>query len=135
MDGDLLFTTNNHVLVSAYRKLPAIDCAQKKASKTIVTEKDIIISNKSGFGDKIGSTTNLTTSQLSLMASFDKNSKEYKELEYRVITGQNYQQNAIDRIKGVFARDMPKTWYVKAANRIKDGDSLEVSIKQLWMKI
>ena len=97
-DGDLLFTTNNHVLVSAYRKLPAIDCAQKKASKTIVTEKDIIISNKSGFGDKIGSTTNLTTSQLSLMASFDKNSKEYKELEYRVITGQNYQQNAIDRV-------------------------------------
>ena len=78
--------------------MPAIDCAQKKASKTIVTEKDIIISNKSGFGDKIGSTTNLTTSQLSLMASFDKNSKEYKELEYRVITGQNYQQNAIDRV-------------------------------------
>lgn len=32
------------------------------------------------------------------MASFDKNSKEYKELEYRVITGQNYQQNAIDRV-------------------------------------
>ena len=78
--------------------MPAIDCAQKKSSKTIVTEKDIIISNKSGFGDKIGSTTNLTTSQLSLMASFDKNSKEYKELEYRVITGQNYQQNAIDRV-------------------------------------
>ena len=84
--------------MSAYRKLKEINYAQKKASKTIVTEKDIIISNKSGFGDKIGSTTNLTTSQLSLMASFDKNSKEYKELEYRVITGQNYQQNAIDRV-------------------------------------
>ena len=35
-----------------------------------------------------------------------------------------------DRIKGVFARDMPKTWYVKAANRIKDGDSLEVIEKK-----
>lgn len=124
-DGDLLFTTNNSVLVNNYRNLPAIDCIQKKANKIIPTEDDIITSNKNGFGDKIGSTTNLTTSQMSLQSSFAPDSAEYKELEYRVICGQNYQQAAIDRIKGIFSRDMPKTWYVKAANKIKPNDTKE----------
>ena len=59
------------------------------------TEDDLIKSNKGGFGDKIGSTTNLTTSQISLMNSFEPDSKEYKMLHYRVLCGQQYQQNAI----------------------------------------
>ena len=130
LDGDLLFTTNNKVLVENHRKLPPIDCVQKQSSKIIPTEKDIITSNKGGFGDKIGSTTNLTTSQISLQASFDPDSDEYKELEYRILCGQQYQQNAIDKIKGIVARDMPKTWYVKAANRINDDDSDKVIAKK-----
>lgn len=130
LDGDLLFTTNNKVLVEAHRKLPPIDCIQKRASKIIPTENDIIVSNKNGFGDKIGSTTNLTTSQISLQASFPPDSAEYKELEYRILCGQNYQQAAIDRIKGIFSRDMPKTWYVKAANRINPDDSDEIIAKK-----
>ena len=130
LDGDLLFTTNNKILVEAHRKLPPIDCIQKRASKIIPTEIDIIVSNKNGFGDKIGSTTNLTTSQISLQASFSPDSAEYKELEYRILCGQNYQQAAIDRIKGIFSRDMPKTWYVKAANRINPDDSDEIIAKK-----
>jgi hypothetical protein len=59
--------------------------ASKKANKIIPTEDDIIVSNKNGFGDKSGSTTNLTTSQMSLQSSFAPDSAEYKELEYRVI--------------------------------------------------
>lgn len=130
LDGDLLFTTNNHVLVENHRKLPPIDCVQKQSSKIIPTEQDIINSNKGGFGDKIGSTTNLTTSQISLQASFEPDSAEYKELEYRIICGQQYQQNAIDKIKGIVSRDMPKTWYVKAANRINPDDSDEIIAKK-----
>ena len=136
LDGDLLFTTNNKVLVENHRKLPPIDCIQKRASKIIPTENDIIISNKNGFGDKIGSTTNLTTSQISLQASFSPDSDEYKELEYRILCGQNYQQAAIDRIKGIFSRDMPKTWYVKAANRTNSDDSDEIiAKKQFYQRI
>lgn len=130
LDGDLLFTTNNKVLVENHRKLPPIDCVQKQSSKIIPTEEDMITSNKGGFGDKIGSTTNLTTSQISLQASFDPNSAEYHELEYRILCGQQYQQNAIDKIKGIVSRDMPKNWYVKAANRVKDDDSDEIIAKK-----
>lgn len=130
LDGDLLFTTNNKVLVEAHIKLPPIDCVQKKSSKVVPTENDIILSNKGGFGDKIGSTTNLTTAQISLQASFPQDSEEYKVLGYRILTGQQYQQNAIDKIKGIIARDMPKTWYVKSANRIKEDDSDEIIAKK-----
>lgn len=130
LDGDLLFTTNNKVLVEAHVKLPPIDCVQKKSSKVIPTENDIILSNKGGFGDKIGSTTNLTTAQISLQASFPQDSEEYKVLGYRILTGQQYQQNAIDKIKGIIARDMPKTWYVKSFNRIKEDDSDEIIAKK-----
>lgn len=130
LDGDLLFTTNNKVLVDKHRKLPPIDCVQKQSSKIIPTEQDIINSNKGGFGDKIGSTTNLTTSQISLQAAFSPDSDEYKELEYRILCGQQYQQNAIDKIKGIVSRDMPKTWYVKAANHINPDDSDEIIAKK-----
>lgn len=130
LDGDLLFTTNNKVLVEAHRTLPPIDCIQKKSSKIIPTENDIIISNMGGFGDKIGSTTNLTTSQISLQSAFNPESEEYKTLGYRILCGQQYQQNAIDKIKGIIARDMPKTWYIKAANHIKSDDSEEIIAKK-----
>jgi len=48
---------------------------------------------------------------IDVQSNFDKNSNEYKELEYRIICGQNYQQNAIDRIKGIISKPMPKEWY------------------------
>lgn len=75
--------------------MPAIDCVQKKSSKIVPTEDDLIKSNIGGFGDKIGSTTNLTTSQISLMSAFPEDSEEYKTLHYRALCGQQYQQNAI----------------------------------------
>lgn len=116
--------------------MPPIDCVQKKSQKIIPTEHDIIVSNKSGFGDKIGSTTNLTTSQISLQASFVPGSKEYEELEYRILCGQQFQQNAIDKIKGVVARDMPKTWHKISENHIEDDDSDEiVAKKEFYLRI
>lgn len=118
------------MLVKTHRKLPPIDCIQKKSNKIIPTENDIIISNIGGFGDKIGSTTNLTTSQISLQSAFAPESEEYKTLEYRILCGQQYQQNAIDKIKGIIARDMPKTWYIKSANRINPDDSEEIIAKK-----
>ena len=37
--------------------------------------------------------------------------KEYKELEYRILCTQLYQQNEIDKIKGIVAKPMAKYWY------------------------
>lgn len=92
-DGDLSFTTENITLLQNTKPLPAIFCIQRKGEKRIVTEEDIIESNKLSFGDAIGATTNIITSQICKIAEFAKGSKEYQELAYRVLCGQLYQQN------------------------------------------
>lgn len=41
-------------------------------------------------------------------ASFHPDSEEYKLLDYRIKCGQHFQQNAIDKAKGIIAKPMPK---------------------------
>ena len=95
-DGDLLFTTNNASLMRRQTNLPALNCVQTKAPKKIVTEEDVIASNKAGFGSKIGSITNKITAMTSLMANYNAESKEYQVLRYRTQCGQALQQREID---------------------------------------
>lgn len=94
-DGDIVMLTDNDVLVSKHRELPALMCIQRKATKRIVTEQDSIQSNIDSFGDDIGKTTNWITSMFEVQARFEKGSREYEELDYRIRCGQLYQQNAI----------------------------------------
>lgn len=105
---------------------------QRKGTKCVPTEEDIIQSNKISFGDAIGSTTNVITSQICLQARFPKDSKEYEVLDYRIICGQHYQQCTIDRTKGIVAKPMPRYWYDNSANKIYDDDPLEVKQKKLF---
>lgn len=95
-DGDAVFSTNNNVLIRCYKHLPAINCVQHKAEKKIVTEENIIQSNFNGFGNSVGSITNRATAMFSIQAGYNKDSKEYKELEYRIICTQKYQQDELD---------------------------------------
>lgn len=53
-DGDLLFTTDNEVLLKNQHNLPALNCIQYKAKKSLITEDLLVESNKKGFGSKIG---------------------------------------------------------------------------------
>lgn len=94
--GDLYFTTNNEILLKHTENLPPIYCIQRKGNKVIPTEADMIQANKGSFGDAIGSITNVITSQICLQARFPKDSEEYKVLDYRILCGQMFQQNAID---------------------------------------
>ena len=109
-DGDIFFTTNNRVLLDNTRELPCIQCVQRRAEKKVVKEKDIIKSNKASFGDAIGSTTNIITSQICLQSDFEPDTDEFKALDYRILCGQLYQQNCIDRSKGIISKPMPKYW-------------------------
>lgn len=95
-DSDILFSTNNRVLKSNYRYLPAIECEQENTKKIIIDEKAIKITNKNGMGNQVGTITNRVTSMLEVQSRFDKDSDEYKELSYRICCGQLYQQNEID---------------------------------------
>ena len=114
-DGDLLFTTNNRVLVDNLRDLPALMCFQRKANKTVPTEEILIQANIDSFGDDIGKVTNRITSMYDIQSLYEPGSEEYETLEYRIMCGQQLQQNAIDKAKGIVAKPMPKTWYSRNA--------------------
>lgn len=115
-DGDLVFTTNNDILLKNTRNLLALNCTQKKGEKSIINTKKLIKADMLAFGDDIGSITNKITSMFDLLSLFDINSKEYKTLEYRIMCGQKFQQESIDKIKGIVAKPMPKEWYKYSSN-------------------
>ncbi|MEG1563313.1 MAG: hypothetical protein RR365_06255 [Bacteroides sp.] len=118
-DGDLLFTTDNKILLNNTRNLPTIFCVQRKAEKKIITESDLIKANIASFGDDIGSITNKITAMFEVKSHFSSESPEYKELDYRIMCGQLFQQNAIDKAKGILAKSMPDYWYdSNKANKI-----------------
>lgn len=119
-DGDLVLLTDNKVLVNNYRPLPAIMCAQRNAAKVEVSEELLIQSNIDSFGDEIGKTTNWITTMFDVQSQFPIDSEEYRVLDYRIKCGQLYQQNSIDKAKGIIAKPMPKDWYDRSANRITE---------------
>lgn len=120
-DGDLVMLTDNEVLVDKLIELPALMCAQRRAQKKIVCEEDFIRSNIESFGNDIGKTTNWITSMFEVQAGYKKSDPEYKELEYRIRCGQLYQQNVIDKAKGIIAKPMPREWHDRhAVNQMTD---------------
>lgn len=110
-DGDIVYSSNNKVLLRCHKKMPAINCLQQNCEKIEVTEKDILKSNLNGMGNAVGKITNRVTSMMEVQARFPKGSKEYKELEYRITCGQTFQQDELDKIKGIIAKPMPAYWY------------------------
>ena len=122
-DADTFFTTNNQVLLDSFEYKPTLMCLQDSVPKTVPSEKDYINSDINGFGDSIGSVTNKATNMISLRAQFSPDSEEYKRLTYRISTMMNYQQNAIDRIKGVVARPVPKEWLNPRMFKIEEDDT------------
>lgn len=114
-DGDLVFTTSSSVLVKNVRPAPTLMCVQKKAPKIVITEDALVNSNINSFGSSIGQITNWITSMYDVQAKFKPESREYKELEYRIQCGQNYQQDEIDRAKGIISQPMPDYWHSRRA--------------------
>lgn len=114
-DSDLNFSTNNPVLLRKHVKLPAIQCVQRHTVKEIITEEKILETNRNGMGNNVGGITNIVTSMIEVQSRFEKGSREYEELDFRIACGQLYQQNELDKIKGIVAKPMPKHWYNKEA--------------------
>ena len=126
-DGDLVMLTDNEVLLRRYEKLPALVCAQRKASKRISSEGDFIQSNIDSFGNDIGRTTNWITSMYEVREHYPENSKEYEILTYRIMCGEQYQQNAIDKAKGIICKPMPRSWHDRySAAKIEDDQTREL---------
>lgn len=135
-DGDLMLITDNKVLVDNIVDAPSIMCIQRKATKCVPTEEDTINSNIASFGDDIGKITNRITAMFDTISKFDKNSEEHKVLDYRIKCGQLFQQNAIDKAKGIIANPMPKEWYNRASNRIaEEDDATDIDRKEFNLSV
>ena len=128
-DGDTNMCTDNPIIVNRTRNSPTIICLQKKAEKKVPTEDDIIASNKLAFNDDIGVVTNHVTSMIEVQSGYLPKSDEYKALAYRIMCGQLYQQNTIDRAKGIIAKPMPSNWYTLHDCKIGENDD-EETVKQ-----
>ena len=118
MDSDAVVTTNNPILLKMYRFEQTIVCEQSSAPKIKVTENLLRKSNKLGFGSDIGVITNRCTAMYDILAGLEEGAPEYKELQKRILISQNYQQNAIDSIKGISFKKTPKHWYDYKTNRV-----------------
>lgn len=122
-DGDLVMLTDNEVLVDKLIELPALMCAQRRATKKVPVEEDFIRSNIESFGNDIGKTTNWITSMFEVQSNYRPSDPEYQVLEYRIRCGQLYQQNAIDKAKGIVCKPMPREWHDRhAVNQITDPE-------------
>ena len=120
-DGDAVINTSFPLLIENTKELPAVVCVQRKAPKCIPTEDDIMQSNINSFGNAVGEVTNKITSMFEVQARYEKDSREYRTLDYRIKCGQLYQQNAIDKTKGIEAKPMPDKWYNWISNKINKG--------------
>lgn len=135
-DADQNFTTNNEILLKNTRKLKTIMCIQKKAPKVVFAEDDLVQANIDSFGDEIGMYTNGITEQFDIQSMYEIGTKEHSILEYRIMCGQLFQQNAIDKAKGIISKPRPSSWFDYKQNKIKDEDSKEVrKQKELYKKI
>ena len=137
-DGDILFTTNNSVLVGKHRTLPALNCQQSGSVKTKskdITEEDIAATNKRSFKSKVGSITNIGTAMLNLQSNFHPDSKEWQELEKRIICIQHFQQLSIDSVKNGFKMTpMNSMWNTIQACLPSRDDTAEIESLKMFNK-
>ena len=125
-DGDIVMLTDNKTLTSCIKQLPALMCVQRKAEKRVSTEEDFIRSNIASFGNEIGQTTNWITSMYDVRAQYAPTTEEYSALTYRIQCGQTYQQNAIDKAKGIVCKPMPRSWHDRHAATKIEGEQREL---------
>lgn len=115
--------TDNSVLLRKSEPMRTIICMQKRAAKKVPTEEDIIAANILAFNDDIGIVTNHVTGMIEARAGFEPSSREYAELTYRIMCGQQQSQNCIDRAKGIICKDMPVYWHsYRDAKKIEDPE-------------
>ena len=127
-DGDAVITTDNPVILRTTRKLPTVICEQNSAKKHKIIESLLAKSNKNGFDNNVGIITNRCTAMFDVLAKFEKGTKEYNEMLYRITCMQGYQQEIIDSCKGIIPKQVPKEWYDYRTVKDIDDDGYTLSL-------
>ena len=67
-----------------------------------------------------------------VLAKFEKGTKEYEEMLYRITCMQGYQQEIIDSCKGIIPKKVPKEWYdYGTVKNIEDKEEREFYLNLL----
>lgn len=123
-DGDLNFITDNPILVRNTKDNPTIMCVQRRADKFVVTPDMLVKSDMASFGNDIGKITNDITSQIDIVSRYPEGSIENDTLRYRIICGQTFQQNSIDKAKGILTKPRPANWFSIRDNVHEEDDTV-----------
>lgn len=111
-DGDILMTTSSPEFINRSTKGVAVVYERKVAPKQLINKDELWKSDCRTFVSKIGFLTNLGTSFYSLIANFEKDTKEYEILSNRLKIVCMAQNQQIDYGKGLEIMPIP-TWWTK----------------------
>ena len=128
---DLLLVSDNQYLIEAIDDdAPMITYEKKKSKEQRLSVGNFANIDVKSFDSKIGFITNLASNFLAMLSSFDKDSREYKELRKRVDLLRRYQGDAIDATKGNVFTPPPKEWSRKQ-NYIEITDDMTENQKEI----
>lgn len=110
-DGDIAMTSDNKYLVDSIDPtLPIITYEKQKVKSQKINFDNLGSFDVKSFDSPIGGITNLASNLYALKELFDKNSKEYAEIEKRIRMLRFYQGTAIDHAKGCVYSPPNKNW-------------------------
>lgn len=143
-DGDLVFTTNNEVMVNNVISGNPITYEKKPTQKKIINTKDLYKADLMSFDSKIGYITNCSTTLYSMLPLYEKGSKEYDTIIHRLKECRRAQGDQIDKAKGLVVKDFPKHWvnwqnpnkenHYFSEDEIKFNNSILIEKRPMFMK-
>jgi hypothetical protein len=129
-DYDICFSTSQKEFIEGASGGKPVTYEHGGAEKKIIEEDKLYLADIRTMGSKIGFFTNLGTSFYSLIAMFDKNTKEYEELIKRLIVVRKLQGQEIDAAKTGKVTVAPK-WdrWIKITETMDEHEKLEANFK------
>lgn len=109
-DGDLVFTTDNEVMIDNVIPGNPITYQKKPTEKKHIDKRDLYKADLMSFDSKIGYITNCSTTLYSMLPLYEKKSKEYNEIINRLKICRKEQGNQIDKAKGLVVKNFPHHW-------------------------
>lgn len=124
-DYDIVFTTDNDIMISSIFPAKNVITYEKvSAPSQTLSSTNILNTDLRSFDSKVGTITNYSTTFITMLSNFKKNSSEYNELIDRIKLLRRYIGDSIDQAKGIKMKPFPQEW--KRREFLREDDSDEV---------
>lgn len=127
-DGDLLATYNDPTFLAGVQGGLPITYEKQSAEKTFIKYEDLWVSDRDGFGTKIGYITNVASTLYAMLSDYGPGSKEYETILSRLKKSRKLQGNTIDAGKGIISKPFPEHWvkYRRIPDDAEDDEKEEI---------